>query len=111
MRRNFDLFRGETFSFSGQVRDGNGDGVDLTGAALTWRMARPRCRLAEVELTSVAGDITADAQGNWTVTIPASSTEDRWSGWFRHQGEYVLNGETKLFVEGELKIREDINSA
>ncbi len=109
MRRNLDFFRGETFSFSGQVRDSNGAGVDLTSAALTWRMTRERCRIAEIELTSAGGDITVDNKGNWTVTIPASSTEDRWGGWFRHQGEYVLNGETKFFVEGEAKVREDIN--
>ena len=111
MRRNLDFFRGTTFSFSGQVRDSAGNGVDLTSAVLTWRAAPQRRRLSEITLTSTASQITKDALGNWTVTIPATSTEELWSGWYRHQGEYVLNGETKLFVEGEMNLREDINSS
>ena len=110
MRRDIDFTRGQTFSFSGQVRDADGNGVDLTAAtSMTWRLARQNCRIASVILTEANSDITVDSSGNWTVTIDPADTEDLLHGWWRHQGEYILSG-THCFTEGRARLRRDINS-
>jgi hypothetical protein len=108
MRRNIDLYRFESFSFSGVLRDSAGV-VDLTSATLTWRVGSTDGRTTKLTLTEGDG-ITVDeaTDGTWTITIDPGDVDDLEPGYYTHQGKAVIGSTTYLLVQGRFRLRRDL---
>ena len=70
MRRNLRFTRGTTKTFSGVLRDEDGDPIDLTNAVGTWKFGdRHFCRTAKTLTESDGITFTAGTGGQWSITI------------------------------------------
>jgi hypothetical protein len=108
MRRNLDLFRGESLTFSDVLRDSSG-AVDLTNAVMTWRLGPRDGQRTNLTLTESNGITVTDATaGKWSITIDPADTADRDIGYYVHQGKAVIGTTTYYFVTGRLRLRQDL---
>ena len=108
-RRNVSIIRGESTSWTGVLRDDDGNPVDLTSLTLTWKAGDKDFRRTEIELSEGNGITVTDAAGGkWQIDLGKSDTEELSNGLFVHQG-FAASGETNLlFTFGRLELRGDI---
>lgn len=108
-QRNLSLYRGETRSFSGVLKDDDGNAIDLTSAVLTWRYGDRWFTQEIATLTESDGITTPDAtNGKWKVTIPTSATAEQIPTSYRHQGEAQIGQTRYIFTSGRLELRPNI---
>jgi hypothetical protein len=108
MRRNLDLYRGESLTFSGVLRNSSG-AVDLTSATLTWRLGPSDGQRTNLTLTESNGiTVTAGTGGQWSITLDPADTADLDVGYHQHQGKAVIGTTTYYFVTGRLRLRQDL---
>lgn len=108
MRRNLDLYRGTTLTFSGVLRDSSG-AVDLTNATLTWRMGDEDAKQTRLTLTESTGiTVTAGTGGQWSVTIDPDDTADLDAGYYQHIGLAVIGSATHVFTQGRVRLRRNL---
>lgn len=108
MRRNLDLYRGQTEPFSGVLRDSSGV-VDLTNATLTWRLGDEDGTYTHLTLTESNGiTISAPTTGAWSITIDPADTSGLEPGNYQHQGKAVIGTTTYFFTSGRVRIYRDL---
>ncbi len=110
MRRDIRIVRGESEGWTGVLRDGNGDRVDLTNLTLTWKAGDKDFRRTVIELSEGNGiTITNATRGEWRIDLVKSNTEELSEGLYRHQGFAAGSGGTNLlFTNGRLDLAGDI---
>lgn len=109
MKRNIDMIKGQSFTFSGVLRDDSGTPRDLTSATLVWRVGGRFFSRSLFSLTEGNGITITDAtNGKWSVTIRPSDTDEQDSGRFRHQGEATIGTAVYPFTNGRIVIRQDL---
>ncbi|MGI9486178.1 MAG: hypothetical protein ACR2RF_09945 [Geminicoccaceae bacterium] len=109
---NISLIRGESFTWTGVLRDRNGVRIDLTSLTLTWKAGEKDFLRAEIELSEGNGITVTDAvRGEWQIDIRTADTKEQTEGLYRHQG-FATDGNTvnRLFTRGRLDIRGDIRT-
>ena len=75
--QNFTMHRGDSRRLKITVTDAGGDPKPLTGASITWAMARDRTAPVLVQKTIAAGvTITNPSGGEFIVDIAPADTED-----------------------------------
>ncbi|NIA67777.1 hypothetical protein HBA54_04165 [Pelagibius litoralis] len=108
MRRNLDFIRGQTFSFSGVLRDASGP-VDLTNAALQWRMGLTDLRRTTILLTESDGiSVASGTGGAWTITVNPDKTADAAAGEYNHQGTATIGTAVYNLVSGRVRLLRDL---
>lgn len=109
-RQAIEIIRGQTFSYTGVLRDNTGERIDLTNLTLTWKAGDKDFRHTEFTLTEGNGITIIDAtRGEWQVTIRNSDTKDQNFGFYRFQGFASDGAENNyLFTRGLLNIVRDI---
>jgi hypothetical protein len=114
---DFDMFRGETKTFVVVVRDEDGVVVPITGAAIYYSVKKNinDTELAIEKKNSVAGgadaqiEITDDVNGEYTIKLLASDSQEKDPGPYCYDSEVVLtNGNAKVPVWGLLNIKQDV---
>ena len=111
MRRNLDFFRGQTETFSGVLRDAQGNARDLTNATLVWRAGRDHGSYTELTLSEGDGiTVTTGTGGQWSITIAPDKTANMTAGHYLHQGEATIGSDVYGFVEGRMRLRRDLPS-
>lgn len=112
MRRRITIIRGQSFTYSGVLRDDSGAPIDLTSLTLTWEAGDKDFLRTRIELTEGNG-ITIDdaANGKWTVTIGKTDTEDETEGLYTFQG-FASDGAdiNYLFTRGRLVLQGNVRS-
>lgn len=109
MRRNLELIRGQTKSFSGILRDDTGATVDLTNATLEWRMGLTDLCRTSVLLTESNGiSVASGTGGAWTITISPDHTADAAPGEYQHQGKATIGTTVYNIVSGRLRLYKDL---
>ena len=108
-RRNLGLIIGQSRTFSGVLRDDNGDPVDLTPYTMTWKMGDKDFLRSSVELTEGNGITKVDAtRGKWRINLDRDDTIEEARGLYFHQG-FARNGnENLLFTFGNVTLGSEI---
>lgn len=112
MRRRITIIRGESFTYSGVLRDDDGTPIDLTSLTLTWKAGDKDFLRTKIELTEGDGITIDDATGGkWTVTLGKSDTEDETEGLYTFQG-FASDGAdvNYLFTRGRLVLQGEVRS-
>lgn len=108
MRRNLDLVRGQTLTFSGVLRNSSG-AVDLTNAVMTWKLGNKYGTDTKLTLTEADGiTVASGTTGAWSITIDPGDTSSLDPGQYIHQGEAVIGAATYGFTRGNLILRKDL---
>lgn len=110
MRRRITIIRGESFSYSGVLRDNDGNRIDLTGLTLTWKAGDKDFLSTKISLTEGNGiTINNATRGEWTVTLGKSDTENETQGLYTFQG-FASDGANvnRLFTRGRLVLQGDV---
>ena len=110
MRRRITIIRGESFTYSGTLRDDDGTPVDLTSLTLTWKAGDKDFLRTKIELTEGNGITIDDATGGkWTVTLGKSDTDTETEGLYTFQG-FASDGAdiNYLFTRGRLVLQGDV---
>ena len=107
IRRMLDKYIGQTFSFSGNLTDDDGNAIDLSSATMVWRIALP----GDTKARKVISTVTGDAFGDWTVNVAAADTEDSMAhGYYNHRGEATVGANVYVFTDGRITLRRDIDT-
>lgn len=88
------VYKGETWSFVGAVRDASGDAVDLTGAVLTLTIAHPDGTVMLTLTTPTGGVITGAEAGTYEFSIQPDAHEDILTGTYQVQLKATLDDGT-----------------
>lgn len=112
MRRRITLIRGQSFTYTGVLRDDNGTPRDLTGLTLTWRAGDKDFLRTRIELTEGNGITIVDAaQGKWQVTLSKTDTENETEGLYTFQGFATSGADINyLFTRGRLVLQGEVRS-
>lgn len=104
--RNLRIFVGQSKSFSGVVRDDNGDRIDLTDYTLTWKAGDKDFRRTAISLSEGDGiTITNATRGEWRIDLRKKDTEELSRGLYRHEGFAAEGSNVNLsFVFGKLTL-------
>jgi hypothetical protein len=88
------VYKGETWSFVGAVRDASGAVVDLTGAVLTLTIARTNGTVL-LTLTTPTGGVITDAEaGTYEFSVQPEAQDDVPPGAVQVQLKAVLADDT-----------------
>ncbi len=107
MRRNLQIFVGESVTFRGVLRkNGSNERIDLTPYTLTWKAGDKDFLRTSISLSEGNGiTITNAKRGEWEITIRKGDTEELANGLYVHQGFAAQGGnENLLFTFGNLDL-------
>lgn len=112
MRRSIEIIRGQYFTYSGVLRDEDGDPIDLTSLTLTWKAGDKDFLTPKIELAEGSGITVTDAtNGKWKVELKKSDTENETIGLYTFQGfASDGSGTERLFTRGRLIIKGNVRS-
>ena len=99
-KHNFTADLGSLWSVKVTVTDDEGDPINWTGWHGNFSLAAP----AETDIEQVQGQVTANANGEITVTI----TADDWiqPGTFKYDLMMHLQGDYRYILFGDFKVRD-----
>lgn len=103
-RQHVDLVAGEDRTLSFEARDYLQNVKDITGATISWRMAR---QLGCDNVLEKTGTITDADDGLFTVTLTDDDTTDL-SGDYEHIANVTIAGVTTAVVYGRFRVRDNI---
>lgn len=103
VNQDLEQYISTDFTISVTTRIGeDGPRKDITGATISWSVARDNESSAEFTLTTTAGDIsiTTAASGEFDIDVSASDTSGLEAGDYYHECELVESGgnESVLFT-------------
>lgn len=107
MRRDYNVIRGTTVTAAGTARGLDSTVIDLTGAALEWRIGSLDRAVTD---TTITGTVVDAAAGKYSfVLTPAVSDGLTGDKWHRHEGRVTeAGGKVTNILEGYLKIRKGL---
>lgn len=105
MITNFMMVAGDSKTLVVTVKDAEGVAVNITGSTIKWRAARSFGKAAVISKTTSSGiQITDGANGQFTVTLSTSDTDDLL-GVYYHEAEVTASdGTISTVLSGTMKI-------
>lgn len=109
MRRDFRIRRGTTLSYPGVARQEDGTILDLTSAAISWRVGRFNRRVTEFTKTVGSGITITDATaGEYTLQADPADTSELEPEIYSHEAEATVSGVVTTILNGCLDLQRDL---
>lgn len=102
--QHVDLVAGEDRTLTFTAKDGVQGVINLSGATIAWKIARPGSRSANLEKT---GSIVSAPAGTFTIALTDSDT-DGLCGEYVHEAKVTISGVTTSAVRGWFRVRDAV---
>ncbi len=103
------LLKGDTFRKTFQLKQSNGDPVDLTGATIASELRKyPNSTI----LVNLNAAITSPTTGEWLLELSSTETTNIGFTYGSYDVEITfINGEVKKMLHGSITLKEEVTRA
>lgn len=105
MISNFMMTAGDTKTLVVTTKDASGNAVNITGSSIKWQAARSMGKASVLSKSTSSGiQITDGANGEFTVTLNPSDTEDLIGNYYHEAQITAADGTISTVLFGTMKI-------